>query len=297
MSSPSATPFPVPLHEAWLEMPDGSLFWLKGRCSVGRQADNDLVLEDTALSRHHALLSLAPEGCIITDLRSSNGTYVNQAPVTRPVALHDADEVRFGNFAVRYRCTRRTPAGPSVLSPDSTRRIDDVRERSCWLLVADMAGYSALIAQVGSEAALLQLRAWIGDVRAAIEQNGGQINAYLGDAVFAWWPADGAGAGPGPVLAALAALGAYRSRSALAFRVVVHQGTALFTRNEHGEEMSGREVNFVFRAEKIAKRLGLAAMLSEAAVASLGVAARCTAAGTSPVDGIPGDFSFFLLRE
>jgi adenylate cyclase len=287
----------VPLHEAWLELPSGELFWLKGRCSVGRQADNDLVLEDTALSRHHALLNLAPEGCIITDLRSSNGTYVNQVPVTRPVALQDADKVSFGNFVVTYRCTRRSPGEASSRSPEHTRRIDDVRERTCWLLVADLAGYSALIARVGSEAALRQLRTWIGDVRPAIEQNGGQINAYLGDAVFAWWPADGPAAAPGPLLAALEALGAYRSRSALPFRVVVHHGTALFTRNEHGEEMSGQEVNFVFRAEKIAKRLGLAAMLSEAAVRSLGVAARCSAAGTSAVDGIPGDFSFFLLKE
>ena len=31
--------------ESWLELPDGNLFWLQSRCAVGRQADNDLVLD------------------------------------------------------------------------------------------------------------------------------------------------------------------------------------------------------------------------------------------------------------
>jgi class 3 adenylate cyclase len=263
---------------------------------VGRQEDNDLVLEDTALSRHHALLSLGQGGCIITDLHSSNGTYVNRVPVTRPTVLHDADEVRFGNFSARFRCTRAAPVGPGSGGSESTRRIDDVRERACWLLLVDVSGYSGLIAQVGGEAALRQLRQWIGDVRPAIEQNGGRINAYVGDAVFAWWPADGE-AGPEATLSALKALEDYRGRSALAFRLVIHRGAVLFTRNDHGEEMSGQEVNFVFRAEKIAKRLGVRSMLSESAVGSLGVAGRCSPAGSSAVEGIPGEFEFFSLRE
>jgi class 3 adenylate cyclase len=292
MPSPSETPFPANLSEAWLEMPDGSLFWLTGRCSVGRQRDNDLVLNETALSRHHALITLSPEGCLITDLRSSNGTYVNSAPVTRPVGLHDSDELSFGNFKVRYRCTRPAPLREAAAGPDSTRRIDDVRERRCWLLLVDVAGYSGLIAKVGSEAAVRMLRTWIEAMRPPITQNGGQINAYVGDAILAWWPADAPG-GADSVARALAAFEAARAASPLAFRVVVHHGTALFTRSEHGEEMSGQDVNFLFRSEKIAKQFGVGSMVSEPAAGSLGSPAACRQIGTSQVAGIPGTFSFF----
>ena len=40
--SPPASPAPA---ESWLELPEGRIFWLKGPCSIGRQPDNDLVLD------------------------------------------------------------------------------------------------------------------------------------------------------------------------------------------------------------------------------------------------------------
>jgi pSer/pThr/pTyr-binding forkhead associated (FHA) protein len=294
MTSSAETPFPANLSEAWLEMPDGSLFWLTGRCSVGRQKDNDLVIEDTALSRYHALLMPTARGCEVTDLRSSNGTYVNKAPVTRPVTLKDTDEVRFGNYAVRYRCTR-PPMKPTASSGgDVTRRIDDVGERACWLLLVDVAGYSGLIAKIGSEAAVRLLRTWIEVIRPPIVQNGGQINAYVGDAILAWWPADGPDVAAS-VKRALGALEAARAVSPLAFRVVLHLGPSLFARSERGEEMSGQEVNFLFRAEKIAKEFGVGSMLSEAAAGALSVLPACTLLGSRPVAGIPGTFQFYSL--
>ena len=38
------TPAPPVLAESWIELPDGRLFWLKGRCTVGRNVDNDVAL-------------------------------------------------------------------------------------------------------------------------------------------------------------------------------------------------------------------------------------------------------------
>ena len=49
---------------------------------IGRATDNDLVIEDLAVSRHHAELRAVPQGrYAIVDLESHNGTYVNGAPV------------------------------------------------------------------------------------------------------------------------------------------------------------------------------------------------------------------------
>lgn len=277
--------------ESWLELPDGRLFWLTGNCAVGRHLDNNLVLAATSVSRHHAVLATEATGYTISDLRSSNGTYVNRDPITRPTLLQDGDEVRLGDVVIRYRCTRRAEVEQFTTQPDRTRRLEDVRERACWLMLADVAGFSALNAEIGSKAALQRFQGWIAGMRPLIERHGGMINSYVGDAIFAWWPGDVTS--PQEVRAALAAIEAWRAASPLAFRVVVHHGSVLFTRSERGEELSGQEVNFVFRTEKVAKSFGATVMFSESAVQTLQLAGRCTPLGAATVEGIPGRFIFF----
>ncbi|MFJ9617559.1 FHA domain-containing protein [Streptomyces noursei] len=48
---------------------------------IGRADDNDLVVDDLAVSRHHAELRAGPDGYRIADLGSHNGTYLNGRPV------------------------------------------------------------------------------------------------------------------------------------------------------------------------------------------------------------------------
>ena len=279
------------LSESWLELPDGQLCWLKGRCSIGRQDDNDLVLNATSLSRHHALLAASDHGYTLTDLHSSNGTYVNRELLKRPRLLRDRDELQFGELVLRYRCTRHlevTDGNPSV---NVTRRLDDCRPRDCWLLLADVAGYSELNVQLGGEAALRLLQTWIAGVRRCLEQNGACINSYVGDAIFAWWACDVAP--PGQVVGALRDLEAYRGQSPVPFRVAMHHGCALFTKSEQGEELTGPDVNFLFRSEKIAKRFHATSMLSAPAVQTLKLEGTCALLGTATVDGMSGDFAFY----
>ena len=275
-------------------MPDGQLYWLKSRCAIGRLPDNDLVLNTSALSRHHALLTAGTAGYALTDLHSSNGTYVNRELAKRPVILNDGDEIQIGDVVLRYRCTRRREIpDSSEAGPNVTRLLHNVRPRVCWLLVADIEGFSTLNEQVGSEAALGRLQEWIAGMRPLLEKNGACINGYLGDAIVAYWPCDAAT--PVPVLAALGSLEAFRSRSPLPFRVVVHHGCALFTKSEKGEELTGQDVNFVFRAEKVAKHFRTQAMLSQTAAQTLQVEAHCPALGSSAVDGMSGSFAFYGL--
>ncbi|MEE8103975.1 MAG: FHA domain-containing protein [Planctomycetota bacterium] len=64
--------------------------------SFGRSPDCDIVLADPASSRVHARLSVAGERVVmIEDLKSRNGTYVNDALVTR-VLLKDHSRIRIG---------------------------------------------------------------------------------------------------------------------------------------------------------------------------------------------------------
>ncbi|MEU1422240.1 FHA domain-containing protein [Kitasatospora sp. NPDC005751] len=67
---------------------------------IGRADDNDLVLDDLVVSRHHAELRTLPDGGHeIVDLASHNGTYLNGRPVVR-APVGPADIVGIGHFAL-----------------------------------------------------------------------------------------------------------------------------------------------------------------------------------------------------
>ncbi|HOY53393.1 MAG TPA: FHA domain-containing protein [Opitutaceae bacterium] len=279
--------------EAWLELHDGQTYWLKDQCKIGRRKGiNDLVLDVPLLSREHAQIDATPHGFRLTDVGSSNGTMVNQHPLVRPTILKDGDTITLGNVAIRFRSAR--PPLPNDSEDDymlTTKKLGALRTADCWLLITDVEGYSATIEQLGSQAALQQLQKWITDLRPCIEHNGGIINSYVGDAIFAYWRTDLAT--PAQVITALRELDAQRSLSPLAYRIVVHHGSVLFTQSERGEELSGQDVNFAFRSEKIGKRLHNHTLLSQKAVESLELEGHCAPSGTSPVEGIPGLFAFF----
>jgi hypothetical protein len=68
--------------------------------TMGRALDNDLVVESSEVSRHHARLELEPEGLRIIDLNSTNGTRVNGRSI-RSHRVEPNDEVTFGTLAAR----------------------------------------------------------------------------------------------------------------------------------------------------------------------------------------------------
>jgi SARP family transcriptional regulator, regulator of embCAB operon len=63
---------------------------------IGRFTDNDVVLDDTDVSRHHAVISDTGTGFVITDLRSTNGVEVRRRRIRGSATLEDGDTVRIG---------------------------------------------------------------------------------------------------------------------------------------------------------------------------------------------------------
>jgi sulfite reductase (NADPH) flavoprotein alpha-component len=60
-----------------------------------------VVLDDPDVSRRHARLEIVDNQLVLTDLGSTNGTYVNDARVTRQV-LVSGDRMRVGRFELTW---------------------------------------------------------------------------------------------------------------------------------------------------------------------------------------------------
>jgi pSer/pThr/pTyr-binding forkhead associated (FHA) protein len=77
---------------------------LPDTATIGRDSDNDIVLESITVSRCHALLIRDVADLLLFDLESSNGTLVNgrAARLDEPVRLIDGDVIRLGLVLARY---------------------------------------------------------------------------------------------------------------------------------------------------------------------------------------------------
>ncbi|MDT7546740.1 MAG: family transcriptional regulator, regulator of embCAB operon, partial [Actinomycetota bacterium] len=72
---------------------------------IGRLADNELVLDEPKVSRHHATIVATRFGYLMTDLRSTNGTLVNGERLLGDRLLRDGDEIDVGSAHFRFQVT------------------------------------------------------------------------------------------------------------------------------------------------------------------------------------------------
>jgi hypothetical protein len=64
--------------------------------TLGR-GDVEIRLDDPFASSRHARISREGHVLVIEDLGSTNGTYLNETPLTGPQPLHDGDRIRIGD--------------------------------------------------------------------------------------------------------------------------------------------------------------------------------------------------------
>lgn len=74
----------------------------KERVSIGRHADNDICLNDKAVSGHHAVIISILADSFLEDLDSTNGTLVNGKQIAKH-PLSDGDTVSIGRNSLRYQ--------------------------------------------------------------------------------------------------------------------------------------------------------------------------------------------------
>jgi pilus assembly protein CpaF len=95
--------------------------------TIGRVKGNDLLLPKGNVSKRHARLIVRDGRYIVTDLKSTNGTYVNHRRITHATLVREGDRIYIGDFVLRIEGgpSRPPPPGfeassPSPAAPDST---------------------------------------------------------------------------------------------------------------------------------------------------------------------------------
>src|SRR5689334_18967257 len=73
--------------------------------NVGRVQGNDLMLPKGNVSKRHARLLYRDGRFIVTDLKSTNGTYVNGRKIAQATIVREGDKIYIGDFVLRIEAS------------------------------------------------------------------------------------------------------------------------------------------------------------------------------------------------
>jgi hypothetical protein len=107
---------PPPDLMFWLMDAEGFYPLRMGVNTIGRAAENDVVLKDDFVSRRHcAVLVHADNRCELHDTASKNGTLLNGQKLNGPVLLKTGDEIRVSGSCLVFVARESPPQAPGSL--------------------------------------------------------------------------------------------------------------------------------------------------------------------------------------
>ncbi|MBB3861615.1 adenylate cyclase [Novosphingobium hassiacum] len=156
-----------------------------GICGFGRAASNTVVIDDSLASREHAIIRRNATGhCILNDLGSTNGTWLNGRPVQSPTQLKSGDKVQIGRHVLEFVQTMVPVELPDPMAGRTQFFMD---KQLVSAVVIDIRGFTKLSADMGEQA--------IGAMMSDINREAGRVldaagvwsTKFIGDAILALW--------------------------------------------------------------------------------------------------------------
>ena len=180
----------------------------KQQWMIGRGRGNDIVLEDTLISRRHAMLQVTPTGEVyLVDFGSRNGSFLNGYRVGARVKLSNGDQLRFGDAAAEFSCIAGDRSGaPEARTIAGTMPMQIRRMLS--VLVVDIRDFTSLSRDIGEERLAELMGALFRRCGEIIREHSSRMEKYIGDAIMAVWFHDEPGGSDDYALRPLQALGA-----------------------------------------------------------------------------------------
>jgi adenylate cyclase len=246
--------------------------------TIGRDRNNDIVLPDLRVSRNHALVRrLGEADYYFIDSGSSNGSRLNDRRVTMPTLLHSADRILIGTTEFVFEQEAPCARFSETASFQATVIVAAPLIQEITILVADIRGYTALSEQLSIRTLTRVMNQWFEQVSEVIGGQGGVVDKFIGDCVFARWEGEDSREN---VLSALraacrlrtvtAALGAAFPELQAPLRMGVGINTGMASLGVGSDNTAlGDAVNIAFRLESASKELGVDVVLSESACAAL----------------------------
>ncbi|MBI2394415.1 MAG: FHA domain-containing protein, partial [Deltaproteobacteria bacterium] len=86
----------------------------KNEISIGRVQGNDLLLPKGNVSKRHARIVFRDGRFIVTDLKSTNGSYVNGHRIAQATIVREGDKIYIGDFILKVEATSGPSAAPGI---------------------------------------------------------------------------------------------------------------------------------------------------------------------------------------
>jgi adenylate cyclase len=162
----------------------GKIVALDNLLTIGRSIGCQVVLDDHEASRNHAEIRLIGGRYRLSDLGSANGTWVNGRRLTVPKDLEDGDEIQIGRVKIQYQAPLEAAADDSSMTPSTKFAM---RTEHVVVLVADIRNYTGMSEALPSAEFSQLVSTWFREGSQIIEQHGGIIDKFIGDAIMAFW--------------------------------------------------------------------------------------------------------------
>ena len=116
--------------------------FLKDSITIGRNDDNNIIIDSLAVSGYHARIDKTGSDFILTDLQSTNGTFINDKKVVSQKLSH-GDNISVGKHVILFVATEKgtEEIEPEKMSLDKTMMLDTAKQKE--LLTKQNIGASA----------------------------------------------------------------------------------------------------------------------------------------------------------